>query len=63
VTEQANMVVMKPFPNQSLHFLEDPGNKRYHESYYEAFAEPTSRLVPERLRFDQFEDGGLAYAG
>jgi acetoacetyl-CoA synthetase len=41
VRDQAgNMVVLKPFPNQPLYFLEDPGNKRYRASYFEDFTKP-----------------------
>jgi acetoacetyl-CoA synthetase len=35
-----DLVVTKPFPNQPLYFLEDPGNKRYRASYFEDFTNP-----------------------
>lgn len=34
------MCILRAFPNQPLHFLHDPGNKRYHASYFEDFKDP-----------------------
>ena len=35
--ESGELVCRKPFPNMPAMFLNDPGQKRYHSSYFEGF--------------------------
>lgn len=35
--ERGELVCRRPFPNMPVMFLNDPGNKRYHASYFEGF--------------------------
>jgi acetoacetyl-CoA synthetase len=35
--EVGELVVTRPFPSMPLHFWNDPGDRRYHESYFEYF--------------------------
>ncbi|HPE56575.1 MAG TPA: acetoacetate--CoA ligase [Bacteroidales bacterium] len=37
IDEQGELVCTRPFPSMPLHFLNDPGNKRYHAAYFEVY--------------------------
>ncbi len=37
INEQGELVCTRPFPSMPLHFLNDPGNKRYHAAYFEVY--------------------------
>lgn len=37
INEVGELVITKPMPSMPIYFWNDPGNKRYNESYFEMF--------------------------